>query len=91
MLKFSGGWRFDNPGRIADGVSAEFSRLIGKVASQGDSRLSILEHFKAYFASAAGTTSSRSSSESWARRIGGLHERRGGERTDVHRSIPRRL
>ena len=57
MLKFNGAWRFDSPGRIADGVSAEFSRLIGKVASQVDSRQSILEHFKAYFASAAGTTS----------------------------------
>lgn len=66
MLKFNGAWRFDSPGRIADGVSAEFSRLIGKVASQGDSRQSILEHFKAYFASAAGTTSSWSSSASWA-------------------------
>jgi hypothetical protein len=66
MLKFNGAWRFDSPGRIADGVSAEFSRLIGKVASQGDSRQSILEHFKAYFASGAGTTSSWSSSASWA-------------------------
>jgi hypothetical protein len=66
MLKFNGAWRFDSPGRIADGVSAEFSRLIGKVASQGDSRQSILEHFKSFFASAAGTTSSWSSSTSWA-------------------------
>jgi hypothetical protein len=66
MLKFHGAWRFDSPGRIADGVPAEFSLLIGKVASQGDSRQSILEHFKSYFASAAGTTSSWSSSASWA-------------------------
>lgn len=66
MLKFKGAWRFDSPGRIAEGVPAEFSRLIGKVASQGDSRQSILEHFKSYFASAAGTTSSWSSSTSWA-------------------------
>src|SRR6185503_9778420 len=66
MLKFNGAWRFDSPGHIASGVSAEFSRLIGKVASQGDSRQSILEHFKSYFASAAGTTSSWSSSASWA-------------------------
>jgi hypothetical protein len=65
MLKFNGAWRFDSPGRIADGVSAEFSKLIGKVASQG-SRQSILEHFKGYFASAAGATSSWSSSASWA-------------------------
>jgi hypothetical protein len=66
MLKFNGAWRFHSPGRIADGVSAEFSRLIGKVASQGDSRQSILEHFKTYFASAAGTTSSWSSNAGWA-------------------------
>lgn len=65
MLKFNGAWRFDSPGRIADGVSTEFFKLIGKIASQG-SRQSILEHFKSYFASAAGTTSSWSSSESWA-------------------------
>jgi hypothetical protein len=65
MLKFNGAWRFDSPGRIANGVSAEFSKLIGKIASQG-SRQSMLEHFKSYFASAAGTTSSWSSSASWA-------------------------
>lgn len=66
MLKFNAAWRFDSPGPIADGVPAEFSRLIGKVAAQGDSRQSILEHFKSYFASAAGCTSSGSSSASWA-------------------------
>jgi hypothetical protein len=65
MLKFNGAWRFDSPGRIADGVSAEFFKLIGKIASQG-SRQSILEHFKSYFASATGSTSSWSSSTSWA-------------------------
>jgi len=32
-----------------------FSKLIGKVAAQG-SRQSILEHFKDFFAGAAGTT-----------------------------------
>ena len=65
MLKFNGAWRFDTPGPIADGVSEEFSRLIGKVAAQG-SRQQILEHFKGFFAGAAGTTSSWSSSTSWA-------------------------
>lgn len=65
MLKFTGAWRFDTSGPIAEGVSAEFSKLIGKVAAQG-SRQSILEHFKDYFAGAAGTTSSWSSSTSWA-------------------------
>lgn len=66
MLKFSGAWRFDSPGPIADGVSAEFSKLIGKVASQDSSPQPILEHYKSYFASSAGTTSSWSSSASWA-------------------------
>src|SRR5688572_27840993 len=65
MLKFNGSWRFGSPGRIADGVSAEFFKLIGKVTSQGP-RQSTLEHFKSYFASAAGMTASCSSSESWA-------------------------
>jgi len=65
MLKFNGAWRFDTPGPIANGVSAEVSRLIGKVAAQG-SRQAILEHFKDFFAGAAGTTSSWSSSTSWA-------------------------
>jgi len=66
MLKLNSAWRFDSPGPIADGVSAEFSKLIGKVASQGDSRQLILEHYKRYFAGAAGTTSSWSSSTGWA-------------------------
>src|SRR6267143_497827 len=65
MLKFNGAWRFDTPGPIAEGVSSEFSRLIAKVAAQG-SRQAILEHFKDFFAGAAGTTSSWSSSASWA-------------------------
>jgi hypothetical protein len=65
MLKFDGAWRFDSPGRIPGGVIRGFSDLIGKIASQGD-RQDILEHFKSYFAGAAGTTSSWSSSESWA-------------------------
>lgn len=65
MLKFNGAWRFDTPGPIADAVASEFSGLIGKVAAQG-SRQATLEHFKDFFASAAGTTSSWSSSASWA-------------------------
>jgi len=65
MLKFNHAWRFDSPGRIAVGVSAEFFKLIGKIASQG-SRQSTLEHFKSYFAGATGSTSSWSSSTSWA-------------------------
>ena len=64
MLKFNGAWRFDPPASIP-GVVSDFSDLIGKIATQGD-RQDILEHFKAYFAPAAGTTTTRSSSESRA-------------------------
>jgi hypothetical protein len=63
MLKFNGAWRFNSPGPIADGVSAEFSGLIGKIATQGN-RQAVLEHFKSFFAGAAGSTSSWSSSPS---------------------------
>ena len=65
MLKFNGAWRFDPPANIPSGVVNDFSDLIGRIATQGD-RHDILEHFKVYFAQAAGTTSNRSSSESWA-------------------------
>lgn len=43
----------------------ELEALIGKIANQAN-RQGILEHFKRYFARAAGTTTSRSTSESWA-------------------------
>ena len=66
MLKFDGAWRFDtSPGGVPADVVNDFVELIGKVATQGD-RQEILEHFKRYFASAAGTTVSWSSSVSWA-------------------------
>jgi hypothetical protein len=65
MLKFENSWRFDSPGPIPVGVVRGFSELIGRIAMQGN-RQSILEHFKRYFAGAAGTTPSWSSSESWA-------------------------
>ena len=65
MLKFTGAWRFVSPGSIARGVVHDFAELIGKIATQGD-RQDILEHFKDYFATAAGMKSNRSSSESWA-------------------------
>jgi len=65
MLKFSGVWRFDSPGAVPSGVVNDVTGLIGKVATQGD-RQTILEHFKGYFAKAAGTTSSWSSSAGWA-------------------------
>src|ERR1700683_2878603 len=65
MLKFNGKWRFDSPQAITDGVQADFARLIGKIATQGP-RQEILEHFKSYFADAAGTASSWSSNAGWA-------------------------
>lgn len=65
MLTFNGSWRFDSPGSVPSGVRREFSDLISRIATQGDQQ-SVLEHFKAYFAPAAGTTSSLSSSASWA-------------------------
>ena len=70
MLKYDGAWRFNSPGKIPDGVQDDFFNLIGKVAAQGE-RQRLFEHFKRYFASAAGSTSSWSSSESWA--ISDLH------------------
>jgi hypothetical protein len=65
MLKFTGSWRFESPGPIPNGVVREVSDLIGKITTQGDVQPT-LEHFKSYFASATGTTSSWSSSASWA-------------------------
>jgi hypothetical protein len=65
MLKFDGRWRFNSPGKIPDGVQEDFFDLIRKTVAQGD-RQRLLEHFKTYFANAAGSTSSWSSNESWA-------------------------
>ena len=65
MLKFPAEWRFESPGRLPDQAAREISGLIGKIAASGDS-WRVLETFKSGFASAAGRTSSWSSSESWA-------------------------
>ena len=65
MLSFNGSWRFDSPGPIPDTVSHAFYDLIGIIANQAE-RQNILEHFKTYFASAGGSSSSWSSSASWA-------------------------
>jgi len=65
MLEFSGDWRFDSPGPIPDGVLEDFTTLIGRVTTQGDHQ-EVFERFKSYFAAAAGTTASWSSSTSWA-------------------------
>jgi hypothetical protein len=65
MLHFEGSWRFDSPGPIADGVVRAFADFIHRIVGQGD-RKGLLEHFKDYFARAAGVTHYHSSSESWA-------------------------
>jgi hypothetical protein len=65
MLNFDGRWRFESPGAVPVLVAHKFGEFIGRIALQGD-RWHILEHFKYYFAGAAGLTSNRSSSESWA-------------------------
>jgi hypothetical protein len=65
MLNFDGRWRFESPGAVPIAVRHKFYEFIGRIASQGE-RWDILEHFKYYFAGAAGFTSHRSSSESWA-------------------------
>ena len=63
MLKFNNSWRFDSPGKIPAPVAHDFSEIIARIAR---SEQKILEHFKSYFASASGRTSSWSSSSSWA-------------------------
>lgn len=63
MLKFDNAWRFDSPGKIPAPIAREFSDIIAKI-SRGEQKL--IEHFKRYFASAGGFTSSWSSSASWA-------------------------
>lgn len=65
MLKFSGSVRFDSAEKAPKGVISGFFGLIRKTATQGN-RHEILEHFKSYFANAAGTAAGRSSNASWA-------------------------
>lgn len=65
MLHFDGAWRFDSPGPIPNGVINGFVELINRIAGQGN-RGSILEHFKSYFAGAAGVAYFGSSNEGWA-------------------------
>jgi hypothetical protein len=63
MLHFDQRWRLVAPGPISTEVQDEFYGLIMKVATQGGRQQSILEHYKTYFAAAAGRASSTSSSE----------------------------
>ncbi len=66
MLNFNPQWRLVSPGSIALDVQNEFSVLISRIANQHGNRQRILEHYKTYFAAAAGRTSYTSSNLSWA-------------------------
>ncbi|AWI58441.1 hypothetical protein [Sinorhizobium fredii] len=66
MLKLSPQWQFDSPGSIVPGVANEFSTFISRIAAHDDNEKSILEHFKSYFAGAAGVPYHPSSDTSWA-------------------------
>jgi hypothetical protein len=66
VLNFDPSWRFKSPGEIAPGVIGEFTVLINRVAGQYGNRKPIIEHYKSYFADAAGRPSYHSSSLSWA-------------------------
>lgn len=68
MLRFSGAWRFAPPvdnGTIPNPLVNDVSELVYRIVAQGD-RHELLEHFKGFFARAAGVSDSWSSSESWA-------------------------
>jgi hypothetical protein len=65
MLIYNGAWRFTPPATIGDGAVSDCLQLISQIASQGEQQ-DVLEHFKIYFAKAAGSTASPSSSASWA-------------------------
>jgi hypothetical protein len=65
MLQFNNRWHFDSPGPIEGGVASGFLDLINRICGQGH-RQSILEHFKSYFAAAAGVPHHVSSNASWA-------------------------
>ena len=65
MLHFDNRWRFDSPGRIEHDVEVRFLDLINRICAQGN-RQNILEHFKSYFSTAAGTPHYVSSNASWA-------------------------
>lgn len=66
MLNFNPSWRSVSPGPIARGVIAEFATLIRRVAGSYDNRKPTIEHYKCYFADAAGRPHHDSSSLDWA-------------------------
>jgi hypothetical protein len=66
MLDFNPSWRFSSPGSIDGDVREEFFLMIKKTAAQHGNRKFVVEHYKTFFADAAGRTSYDSSSLSWA-------------------------
>jgi hypothetical protein len=66
MLNYNPAWRFASPGEIATSGVDEFFVFIKKVASQHSNRQHVIEHYKTYFADAAGRPSYTSTSLSWA-------------------------
>src|SRR6266567_4383171 len=64
-LKFGGKWRYGSPGSLNSSALESCFQLINRIAAQGD-RKDVLEHFKDYFAGAAGRPMSGSSSVDWA-------------------------
>lgn len=65
MLQFELEWRFASSDPIPTTVVHRFSELISRIAFDGQ-RQSLLEHFKGYFARAAGVPHYLSSNASWA-------------------------
>lgn len=65
MLKLDPEWEHDSPGPIAPVVSNAFLQIINRISGKRSTKR-ILEHFKSYFASAAGETYTSSSDSSWA-------------------------
>jgi len=66
MLNFDPTWRYSSPGAVSSDVRDEFLLLIKKIAAQQANRQLVLEHYKRFFADAAGRTSYESSSLGWA-------------------------
>lgn len=58
-------WRFESPGETPSRLVSAVSSIVGRIATQGDAR-DVYEHFTHYFARAAGTAATASSSTSWA-------------------------
>ena len=65
-LEFDASCRFEAPpGEVPDKLINEFSTLIARITTHRPGKAT-LEHFKSYFAAAAGTTSTWSSNAGWA-------------------------